>query len=110
MTDWLARIGQVYDPINFSRRILDYEAWLDKQGHETFRAPFSQTVDDYIENVHSTATTSRARMGAALAAEFGRDIRTMLAPHAENGRITFDTATTLVWGVPRRYAHGSQET
>jgi len=101
MTDWLGRIGQVYDPINFPKRILDYEAWLDKQGHETFNAPFSQTVEDFVTAQHSTATFSRARMGAGLAEEFARDLRAALAPHAQDGLLAFETKSTLVWGRPR---------
>jgi SAM-dependent methyltransferase len=108
MTDWLGRIGHVYDPINFPKRILGYETWLDKQGHETFRTPFSQTVEGFIQAQYSTATTSRARMGADLAAEFGRDLRAMLEPHARNGTITFETVSTLVWGAPRRYAQRTE--
>jgi SAM-dependent methyltransferase len=108
MTDWLGRIDQVYDPINFPKRILDYEAWLDKQGRETFRAPFTQSIDGYVENLHSSSTFSRARMGADIAAEFARELRAMLAPHAHDGILTFDTISTLVWGAPRRYAHGTE--
>ncbi|MBL6936212.1 MAG: class I SAM-dependent methyltransferase [Alphaproteobacteria bacterium] len=108
MTDWLGRIGQIYDPMNFPKRILDYEAWLDKQGHETFRVPFRQSIDGYIAQMHSTATFSRARMGADLAEEFGSDLRDVLAPYASDGLLIFDTVSTLVWGTPRRYAHGTE--
>lgn len=101
VTDWLARIGQVYDPINFPRRVLDYEAWLDKDGHETFTAPFTQTVEGFIEAQHSTATFSRARMGPDLAEEFARDLHTMLTPYAKDGQLAFETKSELVWGKPR---------
>ena len=102
LTDWLARIDQVYDPVNFPKRVLNYEPWLDKQGHETFTAPFSQTVEGYIEAMHSSATFSRARMGPDLSEEFARDLRAALAPHTQNGLLTFKTVSTLVWGQPRR--------
>jgi len=101
MTDWLARIDQVYDPINFPKRVLDYEPSLDKEGHETFTVPFSQTVDGYIEALHSSAIFSRARMGADVAEEFARDLRATFAPHTHDGLLAFETVSTLVWGKPR---------
>jgi hypothetical protein len=110
MTEWLARIDQVYDTAVFSRKNRTYESWLDIAGRQTFHTPFSQTVDGFVENMHSTATNSRARMGADLAAEFGRDLHAVLAPHTKDGLITFDTVTNLVWGTPRRYARAQPET
>jgi len=101
MTHWLARVGQVYNPVNFRKGLLGYEAWLDKQGLETFAARFAQSIDSFIEGVHSSATFSRARMGTGLAEEFGRDLRAMLAPHVTDGLLTFETRSTLVWGKPR---------
>lgn len=101
MADWLSRIGQTYDPVNFHKKNHVYEDWLDIAGRQAFTAPFAQTVDGFIEGLRSTATFSRARMGADLAAEFARDMRAALTPHARDSQLTFDTISTLVWGVPR---------
>lgn len=108
MTDWLARIDQVYDPVAFQKKNHAYEAWLDIAGRQTFAAGFHQNVDGFVESMHSTATFSRTRMGSDLAEEFDRDLRTMLAPHARDGMLTFETNSTLVWGSPRRYARGTE--
>jgi len=108
MTTWLARIDQVYDPVAFQKKTHAYEAWIDIAGRETFIVPFSQPVEDFIDTLHSSATFSRTRMRTALATAFDRDLHTALTPHANGGTLTFDTATTLVWGAPRRYAQGTE--
>lgn len=101
MTDWLARIGQTYDETAFDAKGRRFERWLDIGGRTEFRTHFRQSVADYVTAMHSTATFSRSRMGAALATQFGDALATLMAPYAEGGVLTFETVSELTWGVPR---------
>ncbi len=68
--------------------------------HVTRRATCSQSIDDYIESFHTRNGLSRERMTAAAAAEFDRELRSLLLPHSRDGRVEGDTQTSVVWGIP----------
>ena len=40
-------------------------------------------------------------MGEALSAEFDRDLAALLQPWSQDGCLTLNLTSTLVWGVPR---------
>lgn len=81
---------------------------LARQGlfdmHGTLRTPpaeFGQTVDEYIEQFHSTASLARELMTPGEAAAFATDITSVVQPHARDGKLTMQTVATLTWGKPR---------
>lgn len=49
---------------------------------------FVQSIDDYVTSIHSRNGFSHARMDPQAAAEFDAQVRTLLEPHAVNGKIT----------------------
>jgi hypothetical protein len=102
MTDWLARIGQIYDEKSFDAKNRAYEYWLDIGGRRKFATRFRQDVRDFVTALHSTATFSRGRMGEQLAKEFGEILQTMIKPWCPEGFLTLDLESELVWGAPRR--------
>jgi ubiquinone/menaquinone biosynthesis C-methylase UbiE len=65
-------------------------------------AEFGQTVDEYIEQFHSTASLARELMTPEEAAGFANDIAAVVQPHARDGVLTMQTVATLTWGKPRR--------
>ena len=69
---------------------------------ETPPAEFRQTVDDYIEQFHSTASLARELMPPEEAATFAADIVAVVNSHAREGELTMQTVVTLTWGKPRR--------
>jgi SAM-dependent methyltransferase len=102
MTKWLARLhNESYDEPAFVAEGRRYEPWLDIAGRETFTFSFRQSVEDYISCQHSRASWSRTRMGAALSAEFDRDLDTLLRPWAQDGLLTMELTSELTWGAPR---------
>lgn len=102
LTNWLARLhGQTYDPVAFAAEGRTYEPWLDIAGRRDFAFTFRQSVADHIACQHSRASWTRTRMGAALAAEFDRELEAVLTPFATDGMLSFELTSQLVWGTPR---------
>ncbi|HXQ13712.1 MAG TPA: class I SAM-dependent methyltransferase [Caulobacteraceae bacterium] len=104
---WLARMAEVtprirpYDPNRFAAEGLRHEAWMDIDGRETFQHAFRQSVEDFIVCQHSRATWNRATMGEALAAEFDRDLDTLMRPFSTGGMLELEIVSELTWGAPR---------
>jgi SAM-dependent methyltransferase len=59
-----------------------------------------QSVDDYIESIHSRNGFSRDRMTTADADAFDAAVRAAVAPYAEDGLLSLPISGTVVWGVP----------
>ncbi|MGH6997068.1 MAG: hypothetical protein ACREEO_02690 [Phenylobacterium sp.] len=76
-----------------------HEPWFDPLGAETFTAQVEQAVDDLVAAEHSRATWARAKMGE-LADAFDADLRRVLAPHAQGGKVSFAVRSRLTWGRP----------
>lgn len=68
--------------------------------YSTRPVPFEQTVDDYVESLHTRNGFSRERMTAECAAEFDEAVRALVLPHSTNGVVEEDTLATVVWGLP----------
>ena len=109
---WLARMADVtprirpYDPKMFAAEGLRHEAWMDIHGRESFRHLFRQSVEDFVVCQHSRATWSLATMGAALAAEFDRDLDALMRPFSTDGMLELEIVSELTWGAPRATPKG----
>jgi SAM-dependent methyltransferase len=68
--------------------------------HRTLPVPFRQTVADYVEQFHSTASLARELMPEQEAAEFDEAVAAVVRRYAVEGELTVDVVATLVWGVP----------
>lgn len=62
--------------------------------------PFSQSVADYIESIHSRNGFSRDRMPPEDAAAFDAAARALIAPHAAGGIVALRIRAMLRWGQP----------
>lgn len=68
-------------------------------GHErTEPVAFEQSVDDYIEMLHSTSTLARVRLGDR-SSRFDERIRTVFERYGI-GRLRFGVAGVVIWGRP----------
>lgn len=101
LTDWLERLGHLYDERGFAAALRSYERWMRVEGRESFTHGVEQSLDDFIQAQHSRETWARSKMGRDLAQAFDKDLRALLAPHARNGVLRFDVTSLLVWGRPR---------
>jgi hypothetical protein len=76
------------------------EGRFELVGDETTApVPFEQSVDDYIEMLHSTSTLARVRLGAR-AARFDEQLRVIFARHGLD-RVRYDVVGQVWWGRPR---------
>lgn len=71
----------------------------------TAAEPCVQTLDAYIESIHSRNGFSRDRMPPADAEAFDAALRAIAAPHARNGALTIHTRASLWWGQPLAPGH-----
>jgi SAM-dependent methyltransferase len=67
---------------------------------DTAPVPFSQTVEHYLERLHSTSSLAREHMTAGEAAEFGQSVRDLASPHASGGILELSIVASLTWGRP----------
>ncbi|HEX4789339.1 MAG TPA: class I SAM-dependent methyltransferase [Actinospica sp.] len=78
--------------------------------HRTLPVPFRQSVADYVEQFHSTASLARELMAADEAAEFDEAVARVVRRHAVDGVLTVDIVATLVWGEPTEPTATATET
>jgi len=68
--------------------------------HRTLPLTFQQTVADYVEQFHSTASLARELMPADEAAAFDEAVTEVVRRNAHDGVLTMDVVATIVWGEP----------
>jgi hypothetical protein len=88
---------------------LSARGFLEIAGQATTApAPFRQTVADYVEHFHSTASLARRLMPAAESAAFDRAVERMVGGHAVAGALKLTVTAHLTWGRPvRARRHGA---
>ncbi|HEX6447028.1 MAG TPA: class I SAM-dependent methyltransferase [Streptosporangiales bacterium] len=70
-------------------------------GHiETRPVPFRQSVADYVEQFHSTASLARELMPDGEAAAFDDAVTRLVTPWAVDGVLALAVVATVVWGRP----------
>ncbi|HJT56195.1 MAG TPA: class I SAM-dependent methyltransferase [Ktedonobacteraceae bacterium] len=80
---------------------LEARGFFRKQGEQqTAPVPFSQSIDDFIEGLHSRSTFSRERMGQQKALELDQQVRTILTRYHSDGMLPLQVVGTVTWGVP----------
>lgn len=62
--------------------------------------PVLQSVDAYIESIHSGNGFSRDRMAPAEAAAFDAAVRKVLRPYTADGSLPMQSAARVQWGLP----------
>lgn len=80
---------------------LEARGFFSRQGRrETAPVPFSQSIEDYIEGLHSRSSFSRELMGQQPAAELDRQIRDLLLQFHPDGMLPLQVVGTVIWGTP----------
>lgn len=80
--------------------LLKHAGLFEEAGRKAFRMPFAQTVDDFVESIHSQNGFSRDRMVEGAAAAFDDAVRSAAARHVRDGALRFEVHGTVVWGHP----------
>lgn len=80
---------------------LESRGLFTKSGERgTAPIPVEQSVDDYIESIHSRNGFSRDRMRPEDAAAFDAVVRELVTPYVRDGVLLLRVSAMVVWGVP----------
>ncbi len=80
---------------------LETRGFFHKLGEkETAPIPFTQSLDDYIEGLHSRSGFSRERMGEQRASELDRQVKAILQQYHPDGVLPLQVVATVTWGKP----------
>jgi SAM-dependent methyltransferase len=84
---------------------LESRGFFHKQGEkETAPIPFFQSIDDFIDGLHSRSGFSKERMGQQMATDFDQQVRTLLSQFHGDGMLPLQVIGTVTWGTPERGA------
>ena len=89
-----------YQPYDLIQELEQRGLFRSVGNERTESLPFTQSIDDYIESIHSRNGFSRDRMTTASAGEFDRAVREHLERYATNGAVTLHISGSIVWGEP----------
>lgn len=62
--------------------------------------PFTQSLESYIESIHSRNGFSRERMAPENARAFDDEVKDLLAEYTTDGTITLQIVGNIAWGLP----------
>jgi SAM-dependent methyltransferase len=80
---------------------LEVRGFFRKQGEKkTAPVPFAQSVDDFIEGLHSRSSFTRERMGQQNATDFDRQVKALLLQFHSDGLLPLQVISTVTWGTP----------
>jgi ubiquinone/menaquinone biosynthesis C-methylase UbiE len=90
-----------YDPGFSLPDALATDGCFRRGGHtETSAVAFRQSVADYVEQFHSTASLARELMPDEEAAAFDDAVTGLVTPWAVDGMLDLSVVATIVWGRP----------
>lgn len=108
-TPWRDQITPLFAHYSTNREFRPYDVIEEIEQRRLFRtidrvttpfAPFTQSVAGYIGSIHARNGFSLDRMSPDGAAAFDEAVANVLAPHAEDGVVTFEIAGDVTWGEP----------
>ena len=97
-------VMQDFEVYDLAKLLDDLGLWTVDERATFGPVPFEQSIEDYIEQFHSTSGFHRPGMGEARAAEFDAHIRALVEPHLADGRVVQEVVATVYFGTPRRPA------
>lgn len=89
-----------YHPYNLVHELTQRGLLHVAASERTEFEPFTQSIDDYIESIHSRNGFSRDRMTVEAAMAFDQSVRTLLEPYAIEDRVTLRVSGSVVSGLP----------
>lgn len=86
---------------------LEARGFFRKQGEKkTAPVSFVQTIDEFIEGLHSRSGFTRQGLGQQKAADFDRQARTLLSQFHPHGSLPLQVIGTIAWGTPETGKQG----
>ncbi len=89
-----------FQPYDLLAELTARQLFRELGRNRTAPAPFHQSIDAYIESLHSRNGFSRARMTEAAADTFDAAIRAVITPFAQEGILHMSVVGTVIWGEP----------
>ncbi len=89
-----------YQPYDLIEELTVRQLFKQEGEADTEAEPFSQSLTDYIESIHSRNGFSRDRMTPEDAAAFDAAARVLIAPYAPDGVVALRVRAALRWGQP----------
>lgn len=92
--------NQDYDPTySAAKEMADLGLWTVVGEYRTDPTPFSQTVEDHIEALHSTSSLARELMSGSEATAFDAALRRALRPFAaRTSALSMQVSARVTWG------------
>jgi hypothetical protein len=80
---------------------LEMRSFFHRQGErKTAPVLFFQSVEDYIEGLHSRSSFSRELMGQQQAADLDQQVRDILLQYHPDGILPLQVVGQVIWGTP----------
>jgi len=80
---------------------LERRGFFHEQGErETAPVPFFQSIEDFIEGLHSRSSFARERMGSQEAADLDWKVRDLLLQYHPDGILPLQVVGSVIWGKP----------
>jgi SAM-dependent methyltransferase len=80
---------------------LERRSFFHRKGKkETAPVPFLQSLDDFIEGLHSRSSYAREFMGPQKATEFDQQVRALLLQTHPDGMLPLQVVGIVIWGTP----------
>lgn len=87
---------------------LEQRGFFQKQGEkETAPIPFNQSIEDFINGLHSRSSFARELMGQQAAENFDQQARQLLLRFHPDGWLPLQVVGLVVWGTPENGALAS---
>lgn len=87
-----------FEPYDLVEELTDRGMFAEAGRHSVPEEEREQSVEEFIESIHSQNGFSRDRMTRESAAAFDRAVRELAEPHAKGGTLTFPVGASIVWG------------
>jgi ubiquinone/menaquinone biosynthesis C-methylase UbiE len=106
---WRAELFKLINEYSTNKDFQPYNLIEELEKRQLFRlvgakqtepVAFTQTVDQYIESMHSRNGFSRDRMTAAAAHEFDAKFKALLEPYCPDRLVHLQIVGSVNWGVP----------
>ena len=82
-------------------RELEARGFFEKRGEKkTAPIAFFQSLDDFIEGLHSRSGLARERMGQQQASNLDEQVRALLLQHHSDGMLPLQVVARVTWGIP----------
>ncbi len=82
---------------------LNRQGFFKQQGEvQTKPIPFQQSVDDFIEGLHSRSGHAKERMGPQQVADFDQQVKSLLLHFHPDGMLPLQVVGIVTWGTPEK--------